>query len=233
MYSNPPVAIAIAEGNKVSDEALKEAIKHFEDFFEEVFLELAKYGELQDMNVCDNLGDHLIGNVYVKFSKPEDAEAALKAMNGRYYSGKPIIGEYSPVTDFRECRCRQYEDGSCGRGGYCNFMHLKYISKSFKKSLFEQMFAEYPQYKDKRDRSRDRKKKRTPSEESDCIYIYNLVADRTSEERRDIIERWNKKFEKEKEEERRKREAAEAKINFILQQQKLQEKLNKLNENKV
>jgi hypothetical protein len=27
-------------------------------------------------------------------------------------------------------------------------MHLKYISKSFKKSLFEQMYSEYPQYKD-------------------------------------------------------------------------------------
>ena len=59
------------------------------------------------------------------------------------------------------------------------------------------------------------------------------MAERTSEERRDIIERWNKKYEKEKDEERRKREAAEAKINLILQQQKLQEKLNKLNENKV
>jgi hypothetical protein len=57
------------------------------------------------------------------------------------------------------------------------------------------------------------------------------VADRTSEERRDIIERWNKKFEREKDDERKKREAAEAKINFFLQQQKLQEKLNKL-ENK-
>ncbi len=57
------------------------------------------------------------------------------------------------------------------------------------------------------------------------------MADRTSEERRDIIERWNKKFEREKDDERKKREAAEAKINFFLQQQKLQEKLNKL-ENK-
>ena len=26
------------------------------------------------MNVCDNLGDHLVGNVYVKFKKEEDAE---------------------------------------------------------------------------------------------------------------------------------------------------------------
>jgi splicing factor U2AF subunit len=147
LYQNPPVAISIAEGNKVSDEALKEAIKHFEDFYEEVFIELSKYGEIKDLNVCDNLGDHLIGNVYVKYSSEEETKAALQSLTGRYYSGKPIVGEYSPVTDFRECRCKQYDDGSCGRGGFCNFMHLKYISKNFKKSLFDQMYSEHPEYK--------------------------------------------------------------------------------------
>lgn len=40
----------------------------FEDFFEEVYQELSKFGEISEMNVCDNLGDHLIGNVYVKVS---------------------------------------------------------------------------------------------------------------------------------------------------------------------
>ncbi len=53
------------------------------------------------------------------------------------------------------------------------------------------------------------------------------MADRTSEERRRIIDKWTKKYDKEKEEERRKREAAEGKMNFILLQQKLQEQLNK------
>jgi splicing factor U2AF subunit len=93
---------------------LKESIRHFEDFYEEVFLELSKFGELIDLNICDNLGDHLIGNVYAKFASEDEADIALKAFYGKYYSGKPIIGEFSPVTDFRESRCRQYDDGSCG-----------------------------------------------------------------------------------------------------------------------
>jgi hypothetical protein len=38
----------------------------FEDFYEEVFEELSKFGTVEEMNVCDNLGDHLVGNVYVK-----------------------------------------------------------------------------------------------------------------------------------------------------------------------
>ena len=35
---------------------------------------------------------------------------------GRYYSGKVITPEFSPVTDFRESRCRQYDEGNCTRG---------------------------------------------------------------------------------------------------------------------
>ena len=27
---------------------------------------LFQYGEIEEINVCDNLGDHLVGNVYVK-----------------------------------------------------------------------------------------------------------------------------------------------------------------------
>lgn len=44
--------------------------------------------------------------------------------------------EFSPVTDFREATCRQYEENTCNRGGYCNFMHLKPISRELRKKLF-------------------------------------------------------------------------------------------------
>lgn len=54
--------------NPVSDEECQE---HFDNFFEDVFIELEdKYGEIEEMNVCDNLGDHLVGNVYVKVTSP-------------------------------------------------------------------------------------------------------------------------------------------------------------------
>lgn len=58
------------------------------------------------------------------------------------------------------------------------------------------------------------------------------MGDRTSEERRRIIEKWNKKYEKEQAEEMRKKKAAEATINFIVLQKKLQEKLEKIDENR-
>jgi splicing factor U2AF subunit len=36
----------------------------FDLFFEDIFMELAKYGEIEEMNVCDNVGDHLVGSNY-------------------------------------------------------------------------------------------------------------------------------------------------------------------------
>jgi len=88
------------------------------------------------MNVCDNLGDHLVGNVYIKFYSEEDAEKAVNALNNRWFNGRPVHAELSPVTDFREACCRQYELGECTRGGFCNFMHLKPISRDLRKILY-------------------------------------------------------------------------------------------------
>jgi len=38
MYDNPPAAIALAGGTKLPEEMIKETVRHFEDFYEEVFL---------------------------------------------------------------------------------------------------------------------------------------------------------------------------------------------------
>lgn len=55
----------------VSDEEMQE---HYDNFFEDVFVECEdKYGEIEEMNVCDNLGDHLVGNVYIKVSETKSA----------------------------------------------------------------------------------------------------------------------------------------------------------------
>lgn len=110
--------------------------QHFEDFYEDLFEELNKYGEIENLNICDNLADHMVGNVYVQFREEEQAANALKNLTGRFYAGRPIIVDFSPVTDFREATCRQYEENSCNRGGYCNFMHLMKISRELKRQLF-------------------------------------------------------------------------------------------------
>merc|ERR1712013_9867 len=111
--------------------------EHYDNFFEDVFAECEdKYGQVEEMNVCDNLGDHLVGNVYVKFKREEDAEKAANDLNNRWFGGRPVYAELTPVTDFREACCRQYETGECTRSGFCNFMHLKPISRKLRHDLY-------------------------------------------------------------------------------------------------
>ena len=102
--------------------------EHYDNFFEDVFVECEdKYGQVvettknadkvknsfdkvEEMNVCDNLGDHLVtirsckmniepilrrlsnqvGNVYVKFKKEEDAEKAVNDLNNRWFGGRCV-----------------------------------------------------------------------------------------------------------------------------------------------
>jgi splicing factor U2AF subunit len=41
------------------------------------------------------------------------------------------------VTDFKEARCRQFDEGVCSRDGFCNFMHSKSVSNELRKYLLE------------------------------------------------------------------------------------------------
>ncbi|KAL6845319.1 hypothetical protein ACP4OV_024814 [Aristida adscensionis] len=135
MYQRPDMITpgVDAQGQPIDPRKMQE---HFEDFYEDIFEELSKFGEIENLNVCDNLADHMIGNVYVQFMEEDQAAAAHTALQGRFYSGRPIVVDFSPVTDFREATCRQYEENSCNRGGYCNFMHVKQIGRDLRKKLF-------------------------------------------------------------------------------------------------
>lgn len=142
MYPNPQAAPLIdAQGNPLEfdPEFLKE---HFEEFYEDVFDELSKYGRIEELNVCDNIAEHMLGNVYVKYSLEEEALKALRALKGRFYAGRVLTPEFSPVTDFKEARCKQFEQTTCERGGNCNFMHLKRISSDLGYELFGERFRQ-------------------------------------------------------------------------------------------
>merc|ERR1740130_200187 len=103
-------------------------LEEFLIFYEEMFLELSKCGRIDELHICDNLGDHMIGHVYCKFFNEEDASDAMQAMNGRLYDGRKMEVEFSPVTDFREARCRDFDEEACSRGGFCNFLHANPVS---------------------------------------------------------------------------------------------------------
>lgn len=86
----------------------------------DVLYELSKPLLTYDLATID-----LIGNVYGRFKYEEDAQSACDELNSRWYAGRPIYCELSPVTDFREACCRLNSGEGCVRGGFCNFIHRK------------------------------------------------------------------------------------------------------------
>ena len=113
------------------------------------------------------------GNVYAKFKAEEDAAECLKALQGRWYNGQQIVAEYSPVTEFREARCRQFDERGCDRGPWCNFMHLKAVPRDMARELLSTQPAlqqaasssssSSSSHRDDRDRDRDRRRSRSRS----------------------------------------------------------------------
>ena len=169
LYINPQNTAQSADGSHLAHVTKEEMQEHYDNFFEDCFIEIEeKYGRIEEMNVLDNLAEHLVGNVYVKFRREEDAEKAVKALNNRWFGGRPIYAELSPVTDFWEACCRQYETGECPRSGFCNFMHLKPISRNLKKELFRNYGRRSRSNErcDRRQRSRSRSRSKPYRERS-------------------------------------------------------------------
>jgi splicing factor U2AF subunit len=83
----------------------KELQEGFDAVYEDLYCELAKFGHLLELHVCDfvmflilidffffkvcdNVGDHLIGNVYARYEWEIEAQAAVDNCNERWYAGE-------------------------------------------------------------------------------------------------------------------------------------------------
>lgn len=62
--------------------------EEFFDFYESIYLESCKFGEVEEIVVCDNIGDHMVGHIYVRFADEEDAADCLTDFKERFYDGR-------------------------------------------------------------------------------------------------------------------------------------------------
>lgn len=144
MYVGPPQYRPGPHGDvTVSEREMEEA---FEEFYVDTFAEVSKLGAIDELNVCANPGQHLAGNVYMKFTTEAQASSVLQKLNGRLYDGRPLRGELCPVTDFGEARCRQYSNGSCDRR-MCNFLHLREPSAKVQRQLYRWQLNEWKKHR--------------------------------------------------------------------------------------
>ena len=54
------------------------------------------------------------------------------------YKSVPLFSraQWNTLYYFQKACCRQYEMGECVRAGFCNFMHLKPISRELRRDLY-------------------------------------------------------------------------------------------------
>lgn len=217
LYQNPPAAIAFAEGSKISDKDLKEYLINLEKFYEEIFIELSNYGELKELYIVDNLGDHLIGNVYARFNDEVSASKAFNALAGKYYHSNLVEEEYSPINSIRDARCKKFDEGLCQRGALCNFLHMKQINKALIQSLKDEMYEKHPEYKKNRINNfyKNKQRKHEHSSSESSLEKFDNYS------RKKIIRRWNEEYQMEKNWEKKNRKTAQKRIDLAILERKL------------
>jgi len=113
------------EDNDDDLEHSEEEIKsHFEAFWLDVVPEFRKFGKIEQLRVCRNHSHHLRGNVYVMYKREEDARRAFQAFQGRFYAGRQLFVQYSPLVNWKTAVCGLFKKLRCERGKQCNFLHV-------------------------------------------------------------------------------------------------------------
>ncbi|XP_075721295.1 uncharacterized protein LOC119177756 isoform X2 [Rhipicephalus microplus] len=103
LYSHLSLEQLHSDDSLETDE--RELQAHFEAFFWDVLQELRRAGTVCQVRVCRNIEPHLRGNVYVQYSSEEEAQQALTMLNGRWYAGRPVSCEFSPVDRWKTAIC--------------------------------------------------------------------------------------------------------------------------------
>jgi len=64
--------------------------KHVEKFYCDMWEELSKFGDLDEVYICTNMADHLTGNVYVKFFEEDDAKKVNPNSSYKFFGASHV-----------------------------------------------------------------------------------------------------------------------------------------------
>ncbi|KAF6732633.1 U2 small nuclear ribonucleoprotein auxiliary factor 35 kDa subunit-related protein 2 [Oryzias melastigma] len=96
----------------------------FLEFYHDVLPEFKSVGKVVQFKVCCNYEPHLKGNVYIQFETDDQCKEALMKFNGRWYAGRQLQCEISPVTRWKNAICGLFDRRKCPKGKHCNFLHV-------------------------------------------------------------------------------------------------------------
>lgn len=121
----------------------EEIQEKFDLFYKDVFTHISKLGEIKNLVVCENVNNHLNGNVYVQFVRTQEASEASKQLNSEWFNERPVYSTLSPVRDFEEAYCHEYSVGACEHGERCNYMHLRYPTPDLEQKMYRSQEKSY------------------------------------------------------------------------------------------
>lgn len=78
------------------------------DFFEDILPEFQRCGNVIQLKVCRNTIPHLRGNVYVQYSREDDAVCARSMFNGRWYAGRQLTCFFVTIEKWKAALCGEY-----------------------------------------------------------------------------------------------------------------------------
>ncbi|KAJ3432835.1 u2 small nuclear RNA auxiliary factor [Anaeramoeba flamelloides] len=154
MYQNPKLKLK----ERISYTIEKELQNRLDTFYKDIFYELMKYGEIEELMVSDNLTPHLLGHVYVKYVSDLGANRAFKALENKLFNQTTLKPEFSPVVNFDGTRCRANGTSrGCARGDFCNFLHIRDPSPM----LLIYLFKDQKEYYEDIERQKELSEKKT------------------------------------------------------------------------
>lgn len=99
IYQNPKAAIR-ASGRRPEDAKQDKIRDEFEHMYEDVFTELGKYGEVEELMVADNLNDHMVGetaaNALFLFNSPLMNHISLRLLTVLCFARRSCLREVLP-----------------------------------------------------------------------------------------------------------------------------------------
>jgi len=86
--------------------------KHLDKFVAELWQLLLDFGPIAEINVPENLCDHILGSVYVKFESASYAAECVKGLKEKKYNGIILLPQLSPVINFADAECKEFPGSS-------------------------------------------------------------------------------------------------------------------------
>ncbi|KAJ3064360.1 U2 small nuclear ribonucleoprotein auxiliary factor 35 kDa subunit- protein 2 [Podochytrium sp. JEL0797] len=118
----PKLRMRGLEDEELAEEVDENALnKNFLEFFEDTHEEFQAVGDIVQFKVCKNMTPHLRGNVYIQYSKPEQAVAAVEKFNNRFFGGIQLSCLIVSVPSWKQAICGTR---MCPKGEMCNFLHV-------------------------------------------------------------------------------------------------------------